>query len=254
MGLLAVFAGILIRISSSYSGRAASLSLGLFLLLGFMGLPLLYILGSSHVYEAAILYGQFFLLAGLLAWINYALGDHRRAWLLVAGACWSFAIGCRYNLGLSVAIYLGFALIWLWREAGWNQLLRGAAMLIAPVALGLAGLGLYNFVRFGNPLEVGVTYMLSIPDLGKNNFSLSYIPSSLYIYLGYPLSIGNVFPFLQPDHFHPGVLPDWLDITKARNFGKMVFGIFPSVPGIWLSALAIAPMILAIRSAGKARR
>ena len=68
------------------------------------------------------------------------------------------------------------------------------------------GLGLYNFIRFGNPLETGLTYQLTIPEFSGITYSLSYIPSNLYVYLVYPLTGSATFPFIQSAHFRPALL------------------------------------------------
>lgn len=244
LGLLAVFLAILIHISNYFPGAAAKLSLGLFAAIAFANLPLLFIVGQPRHYQASILYGQFFLLSGILAFVLYT-NSRRPVLLMAASLAWGLALACRYNLAISVAVYLAFAVVWLRRELGWTALLRGTSLLAAPLALVLIGLGIYNLVRFSNPLETGLAYQLTIPQLHQLDFSLSYLRSNLYIYLFYPLTSANTFPFIQSAHFRPSVLPQWVILPKGQVFDQVILGLFSTVPAVWLSALAIPFSVLA---------
>lgn len=251
IGLAAVFFAILAQISRYFPGHAASLSLGLFVLLGLANLPFVYILGKPRAYEAAIVYGQFFLMAGLLGWLTYVAKREfqRPAWLVIAGLSWGLAVGCRYNLAISVGIYLGFILVWLQQEASPSRLWRRAGLIAIPLGSCLAALALYNFVRFGNPLETGNLYQLTIPQLHGIDLSFSYMPSNLYMYLVYPLSRSSTFPFMQPPNFHPQLLPKWLSLPKHRVFDQDMVGLLSATPGVWMLALIIPIVVFRVRSA-----
>ncbi len=250
IGLLVVFLATLIHITGYFPSMASRLSVGLFMILGFANLPLLFTIGQPRHYQASILYGQLFLLSGLLAFAMYTRAK-RGVLLVTAGLNWGLALGCRYNLAISVSIYLVFAMIWLFRTAGLTGSLERFGLLLAPLALALIGLGIYNLVRFGNPMETGLAYQLTIPELHQHDFSLAYVPSNLYSYLFYPLTRTNDFPFIQSAHFHASFLPGWLTLPNGQVFDQIILGVFSTVPALWLFALAIPFLVLLVKTAVK---
>ena len=99
IGLGMVLLAIFFQISRHYFPSASSLSPGLFTLMGLVNLPFLFLLGNPQIYHTSIIYGQFFLLFGILGWIMY-LGTSNPAWLILAGLDWGLAVGSRVNLGM----------------------------------------------------------------------------------------------------------------------------------------------------------
>jgi hypothetical protein len=236
LGLIAVLAVLLWYFSSAFEGRVRY-SIGIFILIGFFNLPMLFTIGQPRHYQASILFGQFFLLSGLLAWVLHTR-DRRLSWLVLAGLAWGLAFASRYNLAISIAIYMAGALLWFWRYGRENLLLR-STLVAGGLGLCLLGLGLYNLTRFGNAFETGLTYQLTIPEFGQINYSRLYVPSGLYIYLLYPLSGSQTFPFIQSAHFTPRLLPPTVPVPPGREFDQIAFGLLPTVPALWLLALAI---------------
>jgi hypothetical protein len=243
LGLLAVLFALLVQISSSFFDSSSSLSIGLFVVVGFVNLPILFLLGQPRIYETSIIYGQFFLLAGLLAWVAYGRTE-KPVWLALAGLNWGLAVACRYNLLISVVIFVTLALVTLAREAGRTRDWRKPGLLLAPIALCLITLGIYNALRFGDPLETGFSYQLTLP-LPPNPYSISYAASNFYIYWLYPLTTADKFPFIKAALFDPGLLPAWLHLPAGRVFDHVIIGMLPSVPALWLIALGL-PVVLSM--------
>ncbi len=249
LGLLGVFLALLVEASTYCACPPPRLSFGLLILAGFVNLPLMNLIGTPRIYQASIIYGQFFLLSGLLGFL-LAVRRQRSAWLVMGGLGWGLALGCRYNLLFSVAIFLLFAALWLWRQAGTRAAFKKMGVLLAPLLLCLIGLGAYNFVRFKSPLETGLTYQLTIAELAQQPYSIRYIPSNLYLYLAYPLTPAQSFPFIRSAHFSAAVLPPWLVRPPGSQVDQIVFGVLSSAPAFWLSGLAMAPIIALFLSAG----
>ncbi|MFH1184075.1 MAG: hypothetical protein V1755_03440 [Chloroflexota bacterium] len=248
LGLLAVFLGYLKRIwGRLYAGRPM-FSLGLFAAVAFVNLPLLFEVGQARVYDASVLYGQLFLLAGLLGWELYA-GTAKPAWLVAAGLGWGLAIGCRYNLLLSVIVFAASVMIWLVRRGPQRLAWQRVGLLAAPILACLIALGLYNYVRFGSVLETGMAYQLSFGASQHLSYSPAHIPSSLYIYFFYPLTTAGTFPFIRSALFDPVLVPSWLQMSADRVFDHVIFGTLPAVPGLWLLVLAPPLLLLEVRSA-----
>ncbi len=249
--LVVVFLALLLQLSRLFPHAYGRLPSVLFLLIGFLGLPMLFLLGRPRIYETSILYGQLFLLAGLMGWLAYT-NTRRPGWLLFSGTSWGLAVASRYNLVISVSICAAFALFWIGREKGWNRSLQTAGFLLVPLLFCLAGLGFYNYVRFGNPLETGMAYQLTIP-MPDPSYSLSYFPSNLYIYLFYPLSTVPKFPFVTSALFDPALLPPWASLVAQQASDHVIFGALPSSPGLWALAFAIPLCALALSRKGRER-
>ena len=91
-------------------------------------------------------------------------------------------------------IFVAWYLLYTHRELGWRRLVRLIGLGLAPVVAALLVLGVYNFLRFGNPLDNGVAYHLMAEQFKPlaqqyGIFSPHYIPVNLYLnYIDYPLS------------------------------------------------------------------
>jgi len=247
LGLLGTFPLLLMEVSHTSGYRVPRLSFGLFLLLGFVNLPLLNVIGSPRIYQTSILYGQFFLLAGLLG-VLLAIRRRSPGWLLLGSLGWGLALGSRYNLVFAVALQLVFAAGWIWHDGGWTGLRTKIGLLLGPMVLCLVALGAYNYVRFNNPLETGLTYQLTIPELAQQPYALRYIPSNLYLYTLYPLTSAQTFPFIQSAHFRTAMLPAWLPLPPGRQIDQIIMGVLPTVPALWLLLLALPLGFVWLRS------
>jgi hypothetical protein len=251
IGLSIILLLILLQVWRRFFPAAPFLSVGLWIAMCLVNLPFLYLLGRPQIYETSIIAGQFFLFAGLFCWIMYT-GSGLPAWLLMAGLSWGFAIGCRYNLIASVAVYAAFALLHIWKVAKWNSIWKRAVFLLVPLVLTGIGLGAYNFARFGNLFETGFAYALTVP-VPPKIFSFIYLPSNVYTYLFYaPNTIGS-FPFIKSVLFNPALLPPWLGIPAGKTFDEVIFGIFAFVPSVWLITLVI-PIFGLVRTPTGRRR
>ena len=243
IGLAMVLQTIFTLMSRHFFPVASSLSPGLFTVMGVVNLPFIFLLGAPQIYHTSIIFGQFFLFLGLLGWFIHT-HTTKPAGLMIAGLSWGLAIGSRYNLGISVAIYLVFALFSMGREAGWKPTWRREGLLLIPLATCLMGFGVYNFLRFGNPLEVGQTYQLTVSQPRTQYFSFSYLPANLYIYIFYPLTMVQKFPFVKSALFDYSLLPNWLSVPQEIMFDHNIFGVFFSAPGLWLIVVAIPLLVL----------
>jgi hypothetical protein len=93
--------------------------------------------------------------------------------------------------GLWPACYL----LYRHRSAGWPRLLGYLLAAAAPVALGVALYGAYNWMRFGSAFDNGLAYHRMDQIFVENYrrygpFSLHYLPANLfYQYLAYPFPI-----------------------------------------------------------------
>jgi hypothetical protein len=139
-------------------------------------------------------------------------GARRPHWTALASLVMGLCVGSRptYLLGsivlLAPLIQMMGSGAAFWRQRKWWVLV---AYTLLPIATVGAGLALYNYLRFGNPLEFGQTYQLAGENVSKlRTLSLSYIPFNLHVYLLSPPGITPYFPFLTviPMGSFPGYL------------------------------------------------
>jgi hypothetical protein len=197
-------------------------------------LPLL--LRRHGMYELPIASAAFCNLAALL-FLTRALSETRWrvANLAASSVAWGLAIGSRPTYILAPLGLLVTAAILAKEERGARgaQPRRSRQIMLAavlPIAVVGSLLALYNYLRFGDPTEFGVRYILSgVHETQIEHFRLRYVPINIW---GYFLSAGTwsrYFPF-----FAPAALPAHLPYQYyAMDFP---FGLLPQVPFIGLAA------------------
>jgi hypothetical protein len=215
-----------------------------------LGSPLAWMLNRPMIYEAAIASGQMFLLGGLCcilpAWSD--AGSHPARYALAAG-CWACALGSRITLAGAVGVLLLATAFMLLRSAlpRKSSFVR-LVYLGLPLLLGVALLGAFNYIRFGNLLETGFRYQLGALDytqVSSAAFDIRYLPLNLFNYFSRPFSIQPAFPWIIPAGDNPTFYP--LSISHP-----MLFYVEP-VSGLLLAApflLCAFGLLLAIRKGG----
>lgn len=231
--ILAILFVLLWSVSLRCYPRIPSFSTGLFLIAACVNLPYLFLLGRGRAYETSIITGQVFLMIGILGFF-YFLQSNRPAWLLLAGLGWGLAVSCRYNLAVSVAVFVAVALWILWRpSAGWKPAVQKAIFLVAPLVVCALGLGLYNWLRFDNPLETGLKYQLTIPVYHNQHFSTEYLRTSCYLNIFYPYRQQDAFPLIRSIAVVPGDFPAWVGHHPGKRNDETVFAM-NLLPVFWL--------------------
>ncbi|MEY2879947.1 MAG: hypothetical protein RLZZ15_2327, partial [Verrucomicrobiota bacterium] len=200
------------------------------------------LLRRASVWEFPISSGYFFAMAGL-ACVYGAIHATRRQrwWLAGAGLALGLAVGSRPTYFFATTALAVPLLWWWWREraAGggrwwptkdwWTRL----ACAVAPLALIGAGLAWYNYARFGNPFEFGVSYELSGVYEGKmRHFSATYVPLNFHRYFWAPWQLRDTFPFIAIEPV--GTAPE------GYYIGDDLFGVWRTVPFTWLGLVALA--------------
>jgi hypothetical protein len=219
--------------------------------------PTPYNLARGAVYEAAIIGGHAFLIAGLVFAFD-ALSElgRQRSRLALAGACWGLAIGCRASIAPAVALLVVLT-CWLVapRDAArWR--LRAAALgwLGTPIAAGVALLLTYNKLRFDAWLDFGRHYQLTWIAFGS---SPTYLPANVWSYAFRPGALRCTFPYLFsiPD-MGARALPGWLPAAAGYIVYEPVIGCLLALPWAWLApatALFAARRLAALPPGGANR-
>ncbi|HYR27300.1 MAG TPA: hypothetical protein VEU30_02470 [Thermoanaerobaculia bacterium] len=199
-------------------------------------------LSSARVYEVAILCATALSATWAVALLRFEEKPSVRAaaWM----SLWlSLAIAARPNL---IVLLLPTALV-LWRQ---ERVLRMRAAIAVAIPLMLAGAGYagYNMVRFGSPLESGITYQLTyVPMRGLSRCSCKSVPevvrfvSNSLQYTFTPPRLVSDFPHVQAATAHIDKRVSW-----PGGEPEEILGIVPMVP-LTLAATAVALLLLARR-------
>jgi hypothetical protein len=169
--------------------------------------------------------------AGIRAWTD-ARG-RLAPWLVVVAAA-SLLPACRPNQIFVLLLVLGWAAREVAvRSAGPARTKRLVALGAIPAAVALA-LASYNSVRFGNPLEFGMSYGTGAIDRPETvGFSLTNLAYNLRAYLGGAAQLEPYFPFIGG----PAGVADQLRPAHHEGLNQ-VYGIFVFFPALLLLGVA----------------
>jgi len=177
---------------------------GISLLAVGLSAPTAWLLSSSRVYEAAISGCQFFFIGGCY-WAYSSLKDKAPSpsKILLAGLHWALAMGTRITISPVIFFTTGMMLFYVLKQIkpfSLKSYLPMALYLCVPLVVAVAGLGWYNWARFGSILEFGIKYQLANVNYSvfHDSFSTRYIKENLYNYFIHPLKLRGLFPYLRP--------------------------------------------------------
>ena len=191
-----------------------------------------FLLNRIWVYEIAIAGGYFFLsVAILFLTLGLTTSEPRRARhsLAAAGLAFGAAVASRPHLILCAAIAALTLAIFLGPKR------RLTAFLLPLIAAGIA-IGAYNYLRFGNPAEFGLQYLLTGPhqnqlDLHPRNWS----PGTYFMLLAPPY-FSSTFPWARMILRYP------FD-SHSNPFPPHYF-IEPVVGSLWLAPFAVCALLI----------
>lgn len=220
-------------------------SLGLYLLLQ---IPLvacsgaLYLLKFPTFYSLPIALGLAFSVWGLYFWTCGRTAQTRYGWFLAGSLCMALVAGCRPQL--LVLSLVAFPLFWrpyitqrrLFTRKGACEF----ACLLGPYLVVAAGLGAYNYARFGSFTDFGANYNLTVNDMTKRGWNVGRLAPALFAYFLQPPSVTGVFPYLQAAPFDTTYMGQTI---KEVTFG----GILACLPLLWV--LPFSRRILRMRTA-----
>ncbi len=201
-----------------------------------------FLLNRIFVYEIAIASGYFCLSAGLYFLARALPFDEARGspkpgqamglpyrWLVASGLAFGAAVASRPHLVLAGAAAAAGVVILAVRG---RRPRAAAAFLAAWMAVG-ALIALYNFERFGNPLEFGFRYQLAGPGQNRIGFGArNLVPGLYYMLLARP-EFSGVFPWMRLVFRFP------FD-SAARHPLPPEYFIEPTVGALWLAPFLVA--------------
>jgi len=207
--------------------------------------PMLHSVTTAGTYVGAIISAQAMLMLGTLIafdavwYANTSSARPARLWL--AGLCWGCAIASRITVGPAVAFLIvitALADAWMSKRRWWSAFVN-ALRLGAPVAVIVAGLLIYNQVRFRDPLQFGIKLQLSgYPPL---NFKLKYWIPNLYSYSLRPFVASCQFPYIWQTWWikQSAAFPEGFTVPVEYNTDEPTVGWLVAVPVSWFIGFAL---------------
>ena len=244
MGLTIFGAMIMHRIWLYFFQNLPSRLLFAGILIAGLSTPMPYTLARSAVYEAAILGGQCFLVAGIFFAfpLDRAPGPRRLVW---ASVCWSLALGCRISLLFSIAAMCLILTFQLTHEVGARTAARRLVALSLPLLVAGALLAAYNVARFAKWSEFGQQYQLNSANYHRTPhlFQPANAVPGLYSYLLRPIELHPDFPFVSAIAGE-GTFPSWMRLPEHYECYEPIAGILVVTPIIVFSLIPICRLLL----------
>lgn len=194
-----------------------------------------YLLRQPRIWEQADSCGMFFISGAIYFLFRAIENEHKlkSIYLTLGSLFLGLSIGGRPQYVLSSVLLL----IVFYKIRTWKITYKHLISLFGPCAICMILLGLYNYFRFEDPFNFGITYQLASYNLRKEGvFGNQYILPSGYFYLFQPPVINSFFPFIYLDPSFPSF------ITRPNvYFLEKVGGIFPCVPFLFI--LIFSPIL-----------
>lgn len=185
-----------------------------------------FVLRTAHFYEVSIIGAYCFSAMGITCFWKVLHSRRQTLWSLLAGLCFGLAAGCRI-VHIAAGVFLIVLLFYRVRAArSWAAGLRSVFWMGVPILVSMISLGVYNYVRFDSPFEVGASYQLGLYNMQKPGFRL-YTPESIPVhtwrYLLHSLRFREPleFPFFS-------IRSEWGQYPSPRT--EPVYGIFRNSP------------------------
>ena len=215
-------------------------SFGIYLILSAVlafGTGALYLTAFGTTYSMPAICGMMLVLAGITLWLKAGNEEHLcRLYLITGAVLLALTIGCRPQYAFMV--FLAFPIFWneikvgQFFRLGKNSIINTLSVILPFLVYGIFIL-YYNYIRFDDPFEFGVTYLLTVNDMTNFNSSPAKLFEGLFIQLLQPLHIVSAYPFmkiidseltLQADQYMEPMLGGLLALSPILVFAFGIFG------------------------------
>ncbi len=210
-----------------------------------VNIPLIWLFTHPAYYEASIIGGQFFMMAGFFfLYLAFRSSKIHVGYVFLSALAFGLAGGTRISLLPSV-IFLAF-LILLRVYLVQNRNLRVSAPAFAAALIPLAVIALslmaYNYDRFGSIFEFGHRYQLTglamTKDYGDQT-SASYVVPSIYSYFFRPPALSGQFPFITVPAIKERMWPFFINPPENYYYAEPLAGLLLVVPLIGFTAVLL---------------
>jgi hypothetical protein len=210
-----------------------------------VNIPLIWLFTHPAYYEASIVGGQFFMMAGLFLLYLAFRSSKVHDWLIFFSAlAFGLAGGTRISLLPSV-IFLAFMILLRVYFAHHRNLRASApafAAALIPLAIVAFSLMAYNYDRFGSIFEFGHRYQLTglaMTQDYSDQTSVHYVIPSLYSYFFRPPSLSGQFPFITVPAIKEKMWPFFINPPENYYYAEPLAGLLLVVPLIGFTAILL---------------
>ena len=236
---------LLIYIKNKYFNNFSSTLFCISIILLAVGNMTPWLMERPQFYEVAISCGFCFLM-GAIYFLSLSFSKKSLRWFLyfLGSLFLGLAVGARPHFIIPGGILVLFLLIKILIDSEINKSrkINLIVLLLAPFVFCILALAYYNYIRFDNPFEFGMTYQLSGHRFPKI-LSFDTFFANIYLYLFHDFEISTLFPFIYPTK--PD-FPDFLNVPDYYSSGHIdkLVGIAWLIP--FLIMIFISPFILLI--------
>ena len=227
---------LVLRLRRRWFSHVGTLPTCLAFLAFFFGGNAIYLTSVPRFYSVPLLCGLASLCLGLWFWFGARRDGRFSAPLLFLGSLFvALVLGCRPQLCL--VWFVAFPLFWhdvfVDRALFSRRSVGQSIAVLAPFAIVGAGIGWYNWARFGSPLDFGAYYNLTIFDMVdyQQSWLLTLILTGIMFFV--PVRFSGTFPFLV----RSGAMGFAKDVFGYAPAEPMFGGYFWSVPTTWMLTL-----------------
>jgi hypothetical protein len=241
---------LLIRdVARNAARRPPGWAVGLAMVVFAVANPTPYTLARAGVYEAAIMGGVAFVIAGLyLGHRSLAARTPRAAiaWLGAASLSFGLAGGSRLNLMPTIVALALLTGLWRWRQFlrdGENRLFGSATAALAPAGAVTIALLVINQLRFGHWAEFGRSYVMTYPYFLPGG---RFILPNAYTYALSPPDLACSFPYLTVLwHAVRQSTPGWLPLIWPSDHysPEATAGLLIVAPFTWFALIGVVAAV-----------
>jgi hypothetical protein len=215
------------------------------LLASTVNMPLIWLFTHPAYYEASIVGGQFFMMAGFLFLYLAFRSSKIYIWYVFFSAlAFGLAGGTRISLLPSV-IFLAFMIlmrVYLVQNRGLRASLPAFAAAFIPLAVIALSLMAYNYDRFGSIFEFGHRYQLTglaSTEEDRDQTSLRYVVPSIYSYFFRPPAVSGKFPFLTVPAIKEKMWPVFIHLPENYYYAEPLAGLLLVVPLVGFTVILL---------------
>lgn len=240
IGVVGYGLGLIVLLRTLVKNFFSNISVGSFLLVSIGALSssgLLYAILRATSYSFPMVWGLLFAVWGVWFLLKACL-SLKKKYFFFSGLALALVFGCRPQLGISI-LFTFPALLWLYRKvkadspSSLREILASRAVsFVLPIVVVGCLLALYNFARFGSPLDFGANYNLTTNDMTFREASPGLALQGIFFYLLQPANMAFDFPYL----FAANDATSYLGVNIVeQTFG----GAFATLPFLLGAVLAL---------------
>jgi len=157
----------------------------------------------------------------------------------ISGISLAVSAGSRPTVAICAAVLLPvFFGVLFDRSRKLTLRLSEAAAFLVPVILGIALLLMHNYERFGNIMDFGENYQLTVSDISSLKVLPEMLPSAIFYYFLTPLDLIDTFPYFEARGIISNTYEVYRNIEPSTGLMSIPFLLLGTIflPGAFIRA------------------